>query len=60
MIEYLFIAAGASMEIAGIDQAARAKEIQQREIARQARDNALAIKAQAERDATCGRVGGKV
>jgi len=52
MIEYLFIAAGASMEIAGIDQAARAKEIKQREIARQARDNALAIQAQAERDAT--------
>ena len=51
-IAFLALGSGFMLEAVGYDQAARAEQIKQQEIARQARDNALAIKAQAERDST--------
>ena len=51
-LAFAAIGGGTFLEVLGYDQAARAEQIKQQEIARQARDNALAIKAQAERDST--------
>jgi hypothetical protein len=51
-LAFLALGGGFMLEAVGYDQAARAEQIKQQEIARQARDNALAIKAQAERDST--------
>jgi len=54
-LEWLAFAAigmGTALQITGYDQAARAEKIKQDEIARQSRDNKLAIQLQAERDAT--------
>ena len=52
VLAFAAIGGGTLLEVVGYDQAARAEQIKQQEIARQARDNALAIKAQAERDST--------
>jgi len=51
-IAFLALGGGFMIEAVGYDQAARAEQIKQQEIARQARDNKLAIKAQSERDST--------
>ena len=52
VLAFAAIGIGTMLEVTGYDQAARAEQIKQEEIARQARDNALAIQAQAERDST--------
>ena len=46
------LAIGTAMEVTGYDQAARAEQIKQDEIARQARENKRFIQLQAERDST--------
>ena len=51
-LAYAAMGMGTALQITGYDQAARAEKIKQDEIARQSRDNKLAIQLQAERDAT--------